>query len=110
MMRTMIPGDHTIHYHEAEGGGGLRWMIEFLSSMGKPVAAAVVVLLAVVLSCLQKLSLEGEMLYAMFRAFLQLSVIGFVLQFIFNQHNAGWILLAYLFMVSCYFQELNLSL
>ena len=40
------------------------------------------------------------MVYAMFRAFLQLSIIGFVLQFIFNQGNAGWIILAYLFMVT----------
>lgn len=81
-------------------GVDLTWMVEFLRSMGKPVAAAAVVLLAVILSFSQKLGLEGEMFYAMFRAFLQLSVIGFVLQFIFNQHNVGWILLAYLFMVS----------
>ncbi|KAI9122131.1 hypothetical protein K1719_006820 [Acacia pycnantha] len=96
----MILGNHTIHSHEAQEGGGLGWMIEFLSSMGKPATATAVVLLAVVLSYLQKLSLEGEMLYAMFRAFVQLSIIGFVLQFIFNQHNVGWILLAYVFMVT----------
>ena len=70
-------------------------------SMGKPVAAATVVLLAVILSYLQKLSLEGEMLYAICRVFLQLSIIGFVLQFIFNnEHNVEWIILTYLFMVS----------
>ncbi|RLN00269.1 UPF0014 membrane protein STAR2 [Panicum miliaceum] len=40
------------------------------------------------------------MLYAIARAFLQLSVVGFVLQFIFTQKNALWILLAYLFMVT----------
>lgn len=94
-------GNHTLN-HDLGEGGGLTWMFEFLMSMGKPVAAAAVVLLAVILSLLQKLGLEGEMLYAMFRAFLQLSVIGFVLQFIFNQHNVGWILLAYLFMVTLY--------
>ena len=66
--------------------------------MVKPVAATAVVVLAVV-SFWQKLGLEGEMAYAIFRAFLQLSVIGFVLQFIFNQNNGGWIVLAYLFMV-----------
>lgn len=40
------------------------------------------------------------MVYAVVRAFLQLSAIGFVLEFIFNQKNAAWIVLAYLFMVS----------
>ncbi|KAK3012955.1 hypothetical protein RJ639_008992 [Escallonia herrerae] len=76
------------------------WLVEFLKGMLKPVAATVVVLLAVLLSYFQKLGLAGEMVYSILRAFVQLSVIGFVLQFIFNQQNSGWILLAYLFMVS----------
>ncbi|PON72799.1 Protein ALUMINUM SENSITIVE [Parasponia andersonii] len=76
------------------------FLVEFLKGMAKPLAATVVVLMAVVLSFLQKLGLEGEMVYSMVRAFLQLSVIGFVLQFIFARDNAGWIVLAYLFMVS----------
>ncbi|KAK2984012.1 hypothetical protein RJ640_024226 [Escallonia rubra] len=78
----------------------LEWLVEFLKGMLKPIAATVVVLLAVLLSYFQKLGLEGEMVYSILRAFVQLSVIGFVLQFIFNQQNRGWILLAYLFMVS----------
>ncbi|GLT47864.1 hypothetical protein SLA2020_215230 [Shorea laevis] len=77
-----------------------RWLSEFLRGMLKPVAALAVVLMAVILSRYQKLGLEKEMAVSIFRAFLQLSVIGFVLQFIFNQQNAGWIILAYLFMVS----------
>ncbi|ESW34694.1 hypothetical protein PHAVU_001G172900 [Phaseolus vulgaris] len=76
------------------------WMVEFLKGMVKPVAATAVVFLAVALSFYQKLGLEIEMVVAIVRAFIQLSIIGFVLQFIFNQDNAGWILLAYLFMVS----------
>jgi len=76
------------------------WLIVFLKGMVKPAAALVVVLLAVILSYSQNLSLEGEMIYSVSRSFLQLSVIGFVLQFIFNQENSGWIILAYLFMVS----------
>ncbi|KAJ7972481.1 protein ALUMINUM SENSITIVE 3 [Quillaja saponaria] len=76
------------------------WMIEFLKGMVKPVAATAVVFLAVVLSLWQRLGLEGEMVYSILRAFLQLSIIGFVLQFIFNQDNRGWIILAYIFMVS----------
>ncbi|KAF3335005.1 hypothetical protein FCM35_KLT21609 [Carex littledalei] len=73
---------------------------EFLTGMLKPLAATAVVVMAMALSFSQKLALEKEMLFAMARAFLQLSVIGFVLGFIFTQKNAGWILLAYLFMVS----------
>lgn len=80
-------------------GMDLSWMTEFLKGMVKPVCATAVVFLAVGLSFSQKLGLEVEMVVAILRAFIQLSIIGFVLQFIFNQDNAGWILLAYLFMV-----------
>lgn len=90
-------------------GADLSWMIQFLIGMGKPMAATTVVLLAVMLSFMQKLGLEGEMVYAIFRAFLQLSIIGFVLQFIFNQHNVGWIILAYLFMVTTLISSLLFS-
>lgn len=74
--------------------------IGFLTGMLKPAAATAVVLMAVVLSFSQRLNLEGEMVYSIIRAFIQLSVIGFVLEFIFTQKNAGWIILAYLFMVT----------
>ncbi|KAK4797525.1 hypothetical protein SAY86_029851 [Trapa natans] len=76
------------------------WLMEFLKGMLKPVAALSVVAMAVALSYAQRLGLEWEMVYSIFRAFLQLSIIGFVLQFIFTQENSGWIVLAYLFMVS----------
>lgn len=76
------------------------WWREFMRGMIKPTAALAVVGLAVMLSYIQKLGLEREMIYSIFRAFLQLSIIGFVLQFIFSQTNTGWIVLAYLFMVS----------
>ncbi|GFQ00914.1 protein aluminum sensitive 3 [Phtheirospermum japonicum] len=75
------------------------WVVEFLKGMIKPALALAVVAVAVALSYLQRLGLEGEMVYSIFRAFLQLSIIGFVLQFIFNQDNAVWIVMAYLFMV-----------
>ncbi|XP_022680764.1 UPF0014 membrane protein STAR2 isoform X2 [Setaria italica] len=73
---------------------------DFLLGMLKPVAATAVVAVAVALSFSQRLGLEREMLFAVARVFLQLSVVGFVLQFIFSQENALWILLAYLFMVT----------
>jgi putative ABC transport system permease protein len=73
---------------------------DFLLGMLKPVAATAVVAVAVALSFSQRLGLEREMLFAVARVFLQLSVVGFVLQFIFSQKNAIWILLAYLFMVT----------
>lgn len=71
-----------------------------MKGMVKPALALAVVVMAVVLSYFQKLGLEKDMIYSIVRAFLQLSIIGFVLQFIFSQNNIGWILLAYLFMVS----------
>ncbi|KAM7254832.1 hypothetical protein ACFE04_020073 [Oxalis oulophora] len=76
------------------------WLFDFMKGMIKPLLATAVVVLAVALSYFQKLGLEGEMIYAIVRAFIQLSIIGFVLQFIFNQANSIWIILAYLFMVS----------
>ena len=74
--------------------------VDFLKGMLKPFAATAVVLMAVLLSYFQNLGLEREMLYSIARAFLQLSIIGFVLQFIFTQQNIVWIVAAYLFMVS----------
>ncbi|CAL4895970.1 unnamed protein product [Urochloa decumbens] len=73
---------------------------DFLIGMLKPVASTAVVAIAVALSFAQRLGLEREMLYATGRVVLQLSVVGFLLQFIFSQKNALWILLAYLFMVT----------
>ncbi|GAV64998.1 UPF0014 domain-containing protein [Cephalotus follicularis] len=78
----------------------LEWMLKFLQGMIKPLLATAVVLMAVLLSYFQKLGLECEMIYSILRAFLQLSVIGFVLQFIFSRDRSVWIFLAYLFMVS----------
>jgi len=74
-------------------------VLHFAKGMIKPAAALAVVAMAVGLSYLQKLSLEREMVYSVFRAFLQLSVIGFVLQFIFSRQSVAWIFLAYIFMV-----------
>lgn len=73
---------------------------EFLMGMLKPVASTAVVAMAVALSFTQGLGIEGEMVYGIARSFLQLSVIGFVLQFIFTHKNAVFCcILAYLFMV-----------
>jgi putative ABC transport system permease protein len=73
---------------------------EWASGMLTPLLACSVLLIAMIISYIQGLGIEKEMLIAISRAFLQLSVIGFVLEFIFNQTNAGWIAVAYLFMVS----------
>lgn len=75
------------------------WLKEFGKGMIKPLLALAVVIMAMVLSYLQKLGLEGEMIYSIFRSFVQLSIIGFVLQFIFSQKTSVWIVVAYLFMV-----------
>ncbi|KAM7531797.1 hypothetical protein LguiB_035207 [Lonicera macranthoides] len=79
---------------------GLAWLVVFLKGIMKPIAATALVFMAMLLSYYQKLELEREMAYSILRAFIQLSVIGFVLQFIFTQESSWWILFAYLFMVS----------
>ncbi|GAU35360.1 hypothetical protein TSUD_337520 [Trifolium subterraneum] len=100
LLKTISVHNHTLQQQVPFVGMDLSWLIEFLKGMVKPVCATAVVFLAVGLSFSQKLGLEVEMIIAILRAFVQLSIIGFVLQFIFNQQNSGWILLAYLFMVS----------
>lgn len=80
-----------------------------LSLSMKTVAATVAVLIAAVLSYFQKLGMEKEMVYASVRAIIQLSIVGFVLEFIFTRRNVLWILLAYLFMVTYYFKVLLIN-
>lgn len=92
------PGSQHLVYAVCENMD-FAWILDFLQGMIKPVAATAVVLMAVLLSIFQRLGLEGEMIFSIIRAFLQLSVIGFVLQFIFTQEKSFWIILAYLFMV-----------
>lgn len=72
---------------------------DFAKGMIKPALALAVVIIAIILSLYQRLGIEKDMAYSILRAFIQLSIIGFVLQFIFSQENILWILLAYLFMV-----------
>jgi putative ABC transport system permease protein len=100
LLKTTLVQNHTLQQQVPFVGMDLSWLSEFLKGMVKPVCATAVVFLALGLSFSQKLGLEVEMIIAVLRAFVQLSIIGFVLQFIFNQDNSGWILLAYLFMVS----------
>ncbi|CAM6093167.1 unnamed protein product [Calypogeia fissa] len=75
------------------------WM-DWVNGMVGPVLALTVVFAAMIVSYTQSLGIEKEMLIAIARAFLQLSVIGFVLEFIFSQSNVLWIFMAYLFMVT----------
>lgn len=104
LLKNMLSQNHTLQQVPSVDMD-LSWLIEFLKGMVKPVCATAVVFLAVGLSFSQKLGLEVEMIVSILRAFLQLSIIGFVLQFIFNQDNSGWILLAYLFMVCSIFNS-----
>lgn len=70
------------------------WLFEFWKGMLKLVVA-----LAVALSYAQGIGLEQEVVHSIFGVFLQLTIIGFILQFIFSQENSGWIVLTYLFIV-----------
>ncbi|KAH7447802.1 hypothetical protein KP509_01G122000 [Ceratopteris richardii] len=72
----------------------------YVKGMLKPIAALVIVVIAILLSMYQRLGIGKEIAYAVFRSILQLSIIGFVLQFIFTQENAAWIIAAHLFMVA----------
>lgn len=74
--------------------------VEFAKGMLRPVLALAVVAVAIAVSFSQKLGIEKEMAYSILRAFIQLSIIGFVLEFIFTQTNVLWILLAYGVMVT----------
>jgi putative ABC transport system permease protein len=73
---------------------------DFAKGMLRPVLALAVVAFAIGVSYSQRLGIEREMAYSIARAFLQLSIIGFVLEFIFTQTSGLWILLAYCLMVS----------
>jgi putative ABC transport system permease protein len=78
------------------------WKIwqDFAGGMLRPVLALAVVAAAITVSFTQKLGIEREMAYSIARAFIQLSIIGFVLEFIFTQTNVAWIFLAYCMMVT----------
>jgi hypothetical protein len=58
---------------------------EWASGMLTPVLACSILLVAKVISYIQGLGIDKELLIAISRAFLQLLVIGFVLEFIFKQ-------------------------
>ncbi|KAL2610888.1 hypothetical protein R1flu_022580 [Riccia fluitans] len=98
---SSIMMNHTIHLDLRDKVLGVEpsWR-EWAVGMLRPIAALAVVAVAMVISYLQTLGLEKEMIYSIGRAFLQLSIIGFVLEFIFNQANVGWIFLAYMIMVT----------
>ncbi|KAJ7535392.1 hypothetical protein O6H91_12G031300 [Diphasiastrum complanatum] len=81
------------------GHGAAKAWERFGEGMFKPLAALVILAMAILMSYLQKLDLEREMIYSIMRSFLQLSLVGFILEFIFKQKNPLWIIAIYLFMV-----------
>eukprot|EP00271_Cylindrocystis_brebissonii_P015514 TRINITY_DN38423_c0_g1_i1.p1 TRINITY_DN38423_c0_g1~~TRINITY_DN38423_c0_g1_i1.p1 ORF type:complete len:335 (+),score=79.52 TRINITY_DN38423_c0_g1_i1:1141-2145(+) len=78
-------------------------MGDLVTGLTKAAASLVLIVLAVVVSLWQKLGLEWDMVWSIFRAFTQLAAIGFVLNFIFRQDGpVGYlcIFLAFCFMVT----------
>jgi putative ABC transport system permease protein len=73
---------------------------DFEGGLLRPVLALSVAGAAILVSYSQRLGIEKEMAISIARAFIQLSIIGFVLEFIFNQSNVAWIFVAYISMVS----------
>ena len=65
--------------------------VYFFRGMKKPVAALAVATFVVFLSFIQKHELEWEIPYSIAMGFLQLFVIGFILQFIFHQQKIQFI-------------------
>ncbi|KAL6011167.1 Agglutinin-like protein 3 [Asimina triloba] len=74
----MTSGGFSAYDPREEMDDSRAFWVDFLQGMIKPAAAVAVVLVAVALSFFQNLGLEREMIYSISRAFLQLSVIGFV--------------------------------
>lgn len=77
-------------------------VVQFEEGMGKSFAALTLVGVAMVLASINHLGISKDMAVSVARAFLQLSIIGFILNFIFMQE--GWrgllmIFAAYMFMV-----------
>ncbi|KAJ7197674.1 hypothetical protein O6H91_02G027300 [Diphasiastrum complanatum] len=73
---------------------------EYLFGMIKTLPAFVILGGAMFISFLQKLDIEREMLYSVLRSFIQLSLVAFILDFIFKQKNLFWILLVFIFMIA----------
>jgi putative ABC transport system permease protein len=76
------------------------WADNSIGMLEPFLAVIVAVAGAVVVSYYQQLGIEQEMTISIIRGIIQLSIIGFVLEFIFKQPNVVWIFIAYIFMVT----------
>ncbi|CAK9191970.1 unnamed protein product [Sphagnum troendelagicum] len=76
------------------------WADNSIGMLEPLLAVIVAVAGAVVVSYYQQLGIEQEMTISIIRGIIQLSIIGFVLEFIFKQPNVVWIFIAYIFMVT----------
>ncbi|CAI5509726.1 unnamed protein product [Closterium sp. Naga37s-1] len=72
----------------------------FLAGMGRTLAATALVAAAMVLSHINSLGLEMDMLFSSLRAFLQLCAIGFVLNFVFS--ITGIVSVPLIFLTFCF--------
>ena len=75
-------------------------MQELLNWLPRILGALVLVGLAMGISRWQRLGLEKDMLVAVVRAFVQLTAIGFALEFIFSRESPFWIILVVAIMVA----------
>ena len=72
---------------------------EGLGTLATALLALGLVAVAVVLSLYERLGLQGDIMIAVVRSFVQLSAIGFVIEFIFGLENIGYVALLLLGMV-----------
>ncbi len=78
------------------GGSGL----EGFGTVASALLALGLVAVAVALSFYQRLGLQGDIVVAVLRSFVQLAAIGFVIQFVFGLENVGYVALLLAVMVA----------
>ena len=73
--------------------------MEGLGAVATALLALGLVAVAVALSLYERLGLQGDIMIAVVRSFVQLTAIGFVIEFIFGLENVGYVALLLLVMV-----------
>ena len=73
--------------------------IEALGAVATALLALGLVAVAVALSLYERLGLQGDIMIAVVRSFVQLTAIGFVIEFVFGLENVGYVALLLLVMV-----------
>ena len=74
-------------------------LASFVGAVATALLALGLVAVTVALSLYERLGLQGDIMIAVVRSFVQLTAIGFVIEFIFGLENVGYVALLLLVMV-----------